>query len=71
MKIAVCLRQGQDGEINPFDASAYECALSFPGAQVTLVSMGPGWAPRVRSCCAIRRLPERIRLQPPIRSLWQ
>lgn len=41
MKIAVCLRQGQDGEINPFDASAYECALSFPGAQVTLVSMGP------------------------------
>lgn len=41
MKIAVCLRQGQDGEINPFDASAYECALSFPDAEISLVSMGP------------------------------
>lgn len=41
MKIVVCIRQGLDGEINPFDASAYEAALQLPGAQVTLLSMGP------------------------------
>lgn len=41
MRIAVCLRQGQDGELNPFDASAYEVALSVPDAEVILVSMGP------------------------------
>ena len=40
MKIAVCIRQGLDGEINPFDASAYEEALRIPNAEVTLVSMG-------------------------------
>jgi len=41
MKIAVCVRQGLDGEINPFDASAYEEALRIPDAEVTLLSMGP------------------------------
>ncbi len=41
MKIVVCLRQGQDGEINPFDASAYETALRITGAEITLLSMGP------------------------------
>lgn len=41
MKIAVCVRQGLDGELSPFDASAYEAALRIPGAEVTLVSMGP------------------------------
>ena len=40
MKIAVCIRQGLDGEINPFDASAYEEALKIPDAEITLVSMG-------------------------------
>lgn len=40
MRIAVCVRQGLDGELNPFDASAYEIALSESGAEVTLVSMG-------------------------------
>ena len=29
MKILVCIRQGLDGEINPFDACAYEEALKF------------------------------------------
>ena len=29
MKILVCIRQGLDGEINPFDASAYEEALKI------------------------------------------
>ncbi len=41
MNIVVCIRQGLDGEINPFDACAYEAALRVPDAQVTLVSMGP------------------------------
>lgn len=41
MKIVVCVRQGIDGELNPFDASAYECALSVPNSEVILLSMGP------------------------------
>ena len=41
MKILVCIRQGLDGEINPFDACAYEEALRVKGAEVTLISMGP------------------------------
>ena len=41
MRIVVCLRQGSDGEINPFDASAYETALRIQGAEVVLLSMGP------------------------------
>lgn len=40
MRIAVCVRQGLDGELNPFDASAYEIALSEAGAEVIPVSMG-------------------------------
>ncbi len=41
MKIVVCVRQSAAGELNPFDACAYEAALSIPGAEVTLLSMGP------------------------------
>ena len=41
MKILVCIRQGLDGEINPFDACAYEAALHIKGAEVTVISMGP------------------------------
>lgn len=41
MKIVVCIRQGLDGEINPFDACAYESALQIKDAQITLLSMGP------------------------------
>ena len=41
MKIVVCVRQGLDGEISPFDACAYEEALKIPGAEVILLSMGP------------------------------
>ena len=41
MKILVCVRIGTDGEINPFDACAYELALSVNGAEVSLLSMGP------------------------------
>lgn len=40
MKITVCIRQGQDGEINPFDACAYEEALKIHNAEITLLSMG-------------------------------
>lgn len=39
MKIVVCVRIGTDGEPNPFDASAYEVALTT-GAEVILISMG-------------------------------
>ena len=41
MKILVCIRRGLDGEINPFDACAYEAALRVAGAEVTIISMGP------------------------------
>jgi len=41
MKVVVCVRQGLDGELSPFDASAYEAALRLPNAEVTLLSMGP------------------------------
>ena len=41
MKIVVCIRQSADGEINPFDSSAYETALRIGGAEITLLSMGP------------------------------
>lgn len=41
MKIVVCVKQTAAGEINPFDACAYEAALQIPGAEVTLLSMGP------------------------------
>lgn len=40
MNILICLRQGRDGEINPFDAAAYEAALRLPGADIILLSMG-------------------------------
>lgn len=41
MKIVVCIRQGLDGDINPFDACAYEAALQIAGSEITLLSMGP------------------------------
>ncbi len=41
MRVLVCIRQGLDGEINPFDACAYEEALRIKGAEVTIISMGP------------------------------
>lgn len=40
MKTVVCIRQGRDGEINPFDACAYEEALKIPDNEITLLSMG-------------------------------
>ena len=41
MKILVCIRQGLDGDINPFDACAYEEALRVKDAEVIILSMGP------------------------------
>ena len=41
MRILVCIRQGLDGEINPFDACAYEEALRVKDAEVVIISMGP------------------------------
>ena len=41
MRIVVCIRQGLDGEIGPFDACAYEAALRLDGAEIILLSMGP------------------------------
>ena len=41
MKIVVCIRQSVSGEINPFDACAYEAALCLPDAEITLLSMAP------------------------------
>ena len=41
MKVVVCVKQTVSGEINPFDACAYEAALQIPNAEVFLLSMGP------------------------------
>lgn len=41
MRILVCVKQTVSGELNPFDASAYEAALQIPNAEVILLSMGP------------------------------
>ena len=41
MKIIVCVKQTAEGEMNPFDACAYEAALQISGAEVSLLSMGP------------------------------
>ena len=41
MKIAVCVKQSAEGELNPLDACAYEAALCIKDAEVILVSMGP------------------------------
>lgn len=40
MKIAVCAKLNR-GELSPFDASALECALRLPGAEVTVLAMAP------------------------------
>ena len=39
MRVAVCVRPASDGQIGPFEASAYEAALRMPNAEVLLVSM--------------------------------
>lgn len=44
MRIVVCVRQGLDGEISPFDACAYEEALRQKDAEVILLSMAPASA---------------------------
>lgn len=41
MKVVVCVKQTVQGDINPFDACAYEAALQMPDAEVILLSMGP------------------------------
>ena len=41
MKIVVCVKQTVQGDLNPFDACAYEAALQIAGAEVVLLSMGP------------------------------
>ena len=41
MKIVVCIKQTASGELNPFDACAYEAALQIPDSEVVLLSMGP------------------------------
>lgn len=41
MRIVVCVKQTVQGEINPFDACAYEAALQIENAEVILLSMGP------------------------------
>ena len=50
MKIVVCVKE-INCEINPFDECALECALSFDGAEIHIVSMG-----RERAVDPIKRL---------------
>ena len=39
MRVVVCVRPASDGQIGPFEASAYEAALRIPDAEVILLSM--------------------------------
>lgn len=41
MRIVVCVKQTAAGELNPFDACAYEAALQIPDSEVILLSMEP------------------------------
>lgn len=41
MKLVVCVKPTAAGDLNPFDASAYEAALRIPNASVTLLAMAP------------------------------
>ena len=41
MRIVVCVKQAANGDLNPFDACAYEAALRIPDAEVILLSMAP------------------------------
>lgn len=41
MRVVVCVRPASDGQIGPFEASAYEAALRMPNAEVILLSMAP------------------------------
>ncbi len=41
MRIVVCVKQRADGDLNPFDACAYEAALRISGSEVILLSMAP------------------------------
>lgn len=41
MKITVCVKQSANGDLSPFDASAYEAALRIAPSEVTLLSMAP------------------------------
>ncbi|MCM1188176.1 MAG: FAD-binding protein [bacterium] len=41
MRIVVCVKRTAAGELNPFDACAYEAALRIPDGEVILLSMGP------------------------------
>ena len=41
MRIVVCVKRTSGGELNPFDACAYEAALQIPDSEVILLSMGP------------------------------
>jgi len=41
MRIVVCVKQTAAGDLNPFDACAYEAALQIPDGEVILLSMGP------------------------------
>lgn len=41
MRIVVCVKQTAAGELNPFDACAYEAALQIAKAEIILLSMGP------------------------------
>ena len=41
MRIVVCVKQTAAGELNPFDACAYEAALQISDSEVILLSMGP------------------------------
>lgn len=44
MRTVVCVKQ-VNGELNPFDACALECALQIPDNEITVISMGrPGVA---------------------------
>jgi electron transfer flavoprotein alpha/beta subunit len=41
MRIVVCVKQTAAGDLNPFDACAYEAVLQIPDGEVILLSTGP------------------------------
>lgn len=65
MKAVVCVKV-VNGELNPFDASALECALEIENSEVTVVTMGPKSALNALSMISRLDISETIILNDPL-----
>ena len=65
MKAVVCVKV-VNGELNPFDACALECALGIDNAEITVVTMGPKSAANALSMISRLDVSEVVLLNDPL-----